>query len=291
MVRRRIRGCMNAKAVEQVKFWCDPDLQNVELLRATYITHAFSRHSHDGYAIGVIESGVEAFAYRGAMHYAPAGSIAVVHPGEVHTGHAGVPEGWSYRMLYPPVAFVQAAIAEDVADFCSTQELSWVPYFDNPVIHDPELACALSHLHQTLEQGLTTLARESKMLWAFNQLIRRHADWRPLALPDTLESAAIALAREYLDTHYAHNVSLDQLATVAQLKPLRLLRSFQKVTGLPPHRYLIQTRVMQAKTLLAQGRAIADVAVETGFTDQSHLNRHFKRLVGVTPGQYLAGYS
>lgn len=282
---------MGAKAVERVKFWRDPDLRNVELLRATYITHAFSRHSHDEYAIGVIESGVEEFAYRGAIHHAPAGSIAVVHPGEVHTGHAGVPEGWSYRMLYPPVELVQLAIAGDAANSQSTEELSWVPYFDSPVIHDPELALCLRHLHQALECGVTTLARESKMLWTLNQLVRRHGDQRLLPPSSTVESAAIAVAREYLDAHYTHNVSLEQLAAVTQLKPLRLLRSFQKVIGLPPHRYLIQTRVLQAKCLLAQGMAIADVAFETGFTDQSHLNRHFKRLVGVTPGQYLAGHS
>lgn len=281
---------MNSKAVERVKFWRDPDLQNTELLHATYITHSFSRHSHEGYAIGVIESGVESFAYRGSTHHAPAGSIAVVHPGEVHTGHAGVPEGWCYRMFYPPIELVQQAIAEDVADLQSTQELSWVPYFDHPVIHDPELALYIRQLHQTLERETTTLARESKMLWTLNQLVRRHGDRRPVHTSTGIESAAIALARDYLDTHYAHNISLDQLAALTQLKPLRLLRSFQKVIGLPPHRYLIQTRVVHAKTLLAQGMAIADVAFETGFTDQSHLNRHFKRLVGVTPGQYGGGH-
>lgn len=62
---------MNTKAIEHVKFWRDPDLQDVELLRATYVTHAFSRHTHEGYAIGVIESGVEAFTYRGENHAAP----------------------------------------------------------------------------------------------------------------------------------------------------------------------------------------------------------------------------
>ena len=79
------------------------------------------------------------------------------------------------------------------------------------------------------------------------------------------------------------------LAQLTQLNPLKLLLSFRQVTGLPPHAYLVQIRVQQAKQQLAAGRAIATVALETGFSDQSHLNRHFKRLVGVTPGQYVRG--
>ena len=68
------------------------------------------------------------------------------------------------------------------------------------------------------------------------------------------------------------------------------MRVFRKVLGLPPHAYLVQVRITQAKKLLASGMAIAEVAAETGFSDQSHLHRHFKRIVGVTPGQYVKGF-
>lgn len=71
---------------EQVKFWLQPEWDNLELLHATYITHAFARHVHETFAIGVIEKGAEAFSYRGGKHIAPAGSIVVINPQEVHTG-------------------------------------------------------------------------------------------------------------------------------------------------------------------------------------------------------------
>ncbi len=67
------------------------------------------------------------------------------------------------------------------------------------------------------------------------------------------------------------------------------LRVFCKQVGLPPHAYLVQTRVARAKVLLSMRLPIAQVAADTGFTDQSHLNRHFKRIVGVTPRQYALG--
>lgn len=135
-----------------------------------------SRHScrnllpHDGYAIGMIESGVEAFTYRGANHQAPAGSIVVIHPGEVHTGHAGIPDGWTYRMLYPQVSLMQKAAAELMGRSLG------VPYFPQSVIDDPQLAIQLRYLHIALETSISLLERESRFLSLFTQLLVRHAD-------------------------------------------------------------------------------------------------------------------
>lgn len=270
--------------VEQVKFWCDPVLGDTEMLRATYVTHAFSRHTHEGYAIGVIESGVEAFSYRGAAHEAVAGSVVIIHPGEVHTGHAGIPEGWSYRMLYPDSALVQQAATEVQENF------KGIPFFANPVLQDVELADQLRRMHQAIENAESTLERESRFLWTLSQLIARYASDRLSPTPVKQEHLAVEQVQTFLKTHYAESISLEQLAQRVNLKPLRLLRIFQREMGLPPHTYLVQVRVAQAKKLLSLGLPIAQVAYDTGFTDQSHLNRHFKRLVGVTPKQYAMGF-
>ncbi|MFM7427826.1 MAG: AraC family ligand binding domain-containing protein [Elainella sp.] len=273
------------QAPEQAKFWRDPALHNLELLRATYVTHCFARHTHDSYAIGVIEAGVEEFFYLGSTHRATPNCIVNVHPGEPHNGHAGVPDGWKYRMFYPEVSLLQQALAELTETDCQNS----LPYFPSPVIQDEALAGQLRRLHRSLEASDTRLERDSRFLWAFAQLVLRHAEQRPWIKPVQTEALAIQQALDYLQAHYAQSVSLDQLAQIAQLKPLRLLRVFQRTVGLPPHAYLVQLRVAQAKQLLAQGAPIAQVAYDTGFTDQSHLNRHFKRAMGVTPGQYAAG--
>lgn len=268
---------------ETTKFWRDPALADLEMLRATYVTHSFSRHTHEGYAIGVIEQGVEAFTYQGATHQAPAGSIVVIHPGEAHTGYAANSEGWTYRMLYPDVALMQKAAAE------FTGRSPDVPYFPNPVIHDAQLAAQLRQLHLTIEQSPSTLERESRFLWLFAQLIARYTEVRPCFCAISDEVQIVQQVQDYLKANYSQCISLEQLAQMTHLKPLRLLRLFRKHVGLPPHVYLVQTRVMTAKALLRAGIAIAQVAVDTGFTDQSHLNRHFKRHLGVTPKQYVNG--
>lgn len=93
---------------------------------------------------------------------------------------------------------------------------------------------------------------------------------------------------EYVDTYLGQDLTLADLAAIAQLSPNHFTRLFKQSTGLTPHQYLIQQRVERAKRLLIKGKlAIADVALAVGFTHQSHLNRHFKRWVGTTPKAFI----
>lgn len=94
---------------------------------------------------------------------------------------------------------------------------------------------------------------------------------------------------EYIHTHLDRNLSLAELATIAQISPNYFLTQFKRSTGLTPHQYLIHQRIARAKGLLIQNdMTIADVAYELGFAHQSHFTRHFKRQVGLTPKQFLA---
>lgn len=269
---------------EKAKFWCDRSFGNLELLRATYIEHSFSRHIHEGYAIGVIEAGIEGFRYQGANHVAPPSSIVIVHPGEVHTGHAVTKSGWTYRMFYPEAYLLQKA-ASQIAD-----RFQPLPYFPTPVIQDLQLATRLRYLHLCLEDSTSLLEKESLLIWTFARLIAKYAQAPPAIASIGAEASAVRKTREYINDNYEENISLEQLANLVNLKPLRLLRVFRKALGLPPHAYLVQVRIIQAKKLLAMGMSIVDVAVETGFSDQSHLHRHFKRIVGITPGHYVRGF-
>ena len=85
------------------------------------------------------------------------------------------------------------------------------------------------------------------------------------------------------------NVSLDTLAHEAGIGPFHLCRVFRRDIGLSPHAYQVHVRMRLAKSLLMEGMPISHVAAESGFADQAHLTRHFKRMFGVTPGRYLGG--
>jgi AraC family transcriptional regulator len=99
---------------------------------------------------------------------------------------------------------------------------------------------------------------------------------------------AVAEAARFIQENYARDVSLNDIAEAVHLSPFHVARLFKQALGVSPHQYLIQVRVTSARSLLSAGsgeRSLAEVASAVGFADQSHLTRHFKRLLGVTPKQ------
>jgi transcriptional regulator GlxA family with amidase domain len=98
-------------------------------------------------------------------------------------------------------------------------------------------------------------------------------------------------AVRYIERHHAEDIGLQDIARAARSSPFHLARTFKRSVGVPPHRYLIHVRVRSAQALLSTGtekRSLAEVAAASGFSDQSHLTRHFKRMLGVTPRQMRA---
>jgi AraC family transcriptional regulator len=104
----------------------------------------------------------------------------------------------------------------------------------------------------------------------------------------TMPRGRLRAVVEYIEGHLEAGPSLGQLAGVARLSPYHFARQFKRATGLPPHQYVILRRVERAKQLLQGGTALslAEVAADAGFSDQSQFTHHFKRVVGVTPGQF-----
>ncbi|MFB4274972.1 AraC family ligand binding domain-containing protein [Nonomuraea sp. MTCD27] len=263
---------------EQARFWRHPAVPETDLLKARYVTHRFARHAHDGYAIGLIVEGVEEFDYRGTLHRAAAGEMVLVNPDSAHTGQAGVPGGWAYRMLYPSVDAL-AGIAAELGGPYGT------PHFPAQVVRDEQVAALLGRAHRAAERG-DALAASTLSRTLFARLLTRHATPRPAAIVPAEGRQAVREALDLLHESLVDPPTLDGLAGAVGARPFALLRAFKAATGMPPHAYLTSLRVRQARRLLRSGVPPARVAAEVGFTDQAHLNRHFKRIVGVPPAAY-----
>ncbi|MCG9595429.1 AraC family transcriptional regulator [Vibrio sp. Isolate25] len=264
---------------ESARFQLASELGGLELLDAKYTNQNFSRHSHEGYTVGVIERGAQKFYRTGGNHIAPQDSIILVNADEVHNGQTATEGGWEYKAMYPlPEQFTQ--LTSGLASNLST------PYFPDPVVYDPEMAQQLRLVFDVLEKSENKLLRETLVYGTLIKLMARHSKNRHSSDLITSSSASLSLVKEFLDDFPQADVSLEDLATLAELSPFYLVRSFQKLYGLPPHSYQIQSRLRYAKRLLRQGMKISDVAQESGFHDQSHFHRHFKRAMGVTPKQY-----
>lgn len=254
--------------------------EGVELLRAHYERHAFSRHSHDGYALGLIEDGALRFRYQHREHVAQPGEINLVVPGECHDGRAGDSKGWTYRMFY-----LSAQVLLDAANELGIG--GGLPDFAAGVLQDPELAECIRTAHiRLMHPDAGMLEKESRLLHLLTFWIRRHAE-QPGSMPRPgAEPQAVRRAKDYLAVHYAHNAGLADLAAAADMSPFHLLRVFTRTTGQTPHEFLIQKRVDAAKELLRTRLPLARIAADCGFADQSHMTRLFRRQHGLTPGKY-----
>lgn len=90
---------------------------------------------------------------------------------------------------------------------------------------------------------------------------------------------------EYVDSHLRENISLNVLAGIAQLSVHHFARAFRQSVGVPPHTFIVRRRVERAQQLMRSTHlSLSEIALAVGFTDQSHLSRHFRRLTGNSPG-------
>jgi AraC-like DNA-binding protein len=279
---------IGAQAREQARMWRVPGLAGVELLRARYQKQNFSKHFHDCFAVGVIQAGALKFDYRGGSHLAAPGQINLCLAGETHNGQAAHESGWQYRMFYVEQKWLRDALADTEAP--GMHRNASTPFFSSGVLQDPELAGQLLSLHQSMEPGRgTALEQESRLLMVLNRLLMRHSHPRPPQRRAASCPRPVSLARDYLAGNLASNPSLSELSQVAGLSRFHLLRVFSRETGLTPHAYQVQLRLQKARALMRAGQPLAEAAMASGFSDQSHLTRHFKRVYGLTPGQYRKG--
>ncbi len=265
--------------IQQVNFWRVQNINDLELIHAHYLNHAFPRHLHEEYIIGIIVQGVEEINHRGTIYVAPTGSLILINPGEPHSNYSINGRGFTYRMFYPSARL----LGQINFDITGKEES---PIFAAPVIERSDMFHSLLRLHIKFGQTNSALEQESEFISIMARLIARHSLTGITVLPGSGEHRYVKIAREYLESYYTENFSLRQLASISGISPFHLLRTFHDEIGLPPFEYQTQLRISRAKKLLRDGWSIADAAAETGFVDQSHLTKHFKRVVGVTPGRY-----
>ena len=257
-------------------------LDGLEVMSARWMEHSFAPHMHDFYAVSLNYGGRGAFDCRSELRDAVPGTCSLIAPGEVHTGHATSGEGWIYRNLYIETSLMAALL----------RSLDWQGPLDVefifPLVRDTILAARLANVFASLTESNSLLQNESLLLSVVARLITDHfVSGR--ALSDAgREHAAVRRVKDWLDANSEQNVSIYSLAGLAALSPYYLVRAFHRHVGVPPHKYQTIVRINRARKLLNSGAAISEVAYRAGFCDQSHLNRCFKRALGVTPGAYAA---
>jgi AraC-like DNA-binding protein len=157
---------------------------------------------------------------------------------------------------------------------------------DRPTLVDGTLRRGIERLHEAPAGPGEELAGAERLALVGDRL-RRHLTGTPPDAPSPAPRAEVAdRLRQLLDARVVPGITLQEAADEIGAHPTHLVRSFTHAYGLPPHRYLTGRRVDLARRLVLDGVPLARVAVETGFHDQAHLTRHFRRLLGTSPGRF-----
>lgn len=262
---------------EFVTFKTSPHLPGVELYSARLVDHAFAPHVHDAYSLGAIETGVERFRHKGSQHVAPAGTLVLLNPDELHDGHAAIAAGWTYQML-----FIAPQLLRELTDSDA--------YFPTATAHDPALADSFQCLFKRMWQASDDLAFVSHFTVLIDEVTRRYGkNLRPTpALTAGQPRHMLAMRRvlDCIEDNLDQTLHIDTLAAEAGMSLFHFVRAFSAQFHATPHQYLQARRITRAKTLLTQRSTPTDAAAAVGLADQSHLTRWFKRAYGVTPAQY-----
>lgn len=234
---------------------------------------AFDKHWHDTFGFGLMDEGGQVSASGRGQVQALAGQIITTNPGEVHDGVPIQQHARSWRMVYVTPQLLAEMVGQTDVEFT------------RPVLDDAMLYRVFDTLFR--HWNAMTMAGERDMLEELltqaSGLLVRHYGRQPLV---DERYTSFGQVRECLLDQLDSPPTLTALAELAGLSRYQLVRQFSRVHGLPPFAWLQQHRVRYAQALIAKGTSLSDAALNSGFSDQSHLTRAFARYLGFTPGTW-----
>jgi AraC-like DNA-binding protein len=235
-----------------------------------------TRLTHEVWTLLIVDDGAIRFDLDRHQHGILRPLVTLLPPHVPHDGRSATHHGFRKRVLYIDTSVLGSELVGAAVD--------------NPTLPDQQLRQRIHQLHQVLARPGDVFEAESRLGFILERL-RGHLRRRvPVTGAKPARRLAVGL-RELLDVRTADGITLREAAQVLRAHPTHLVRTFTQTYGLPPHVYLTGRRVELARRLLLAGQPPAEVATAAGFYDQSHLTRHFKRHLGVSPTQYTGVYA
>lgn len=265
--------------VNEVRTVCyDTDLK-IEAYRFEGIMQKFPNHFHDYYVIGFIENGQRNLFCKNQEYIINPGDIIIFNPRDTHTCEQIDGKTLDYRCINIPSNIMLQTVFE-------ITKKEYLPHFTQAVLYHSEISASLRELHLMILDKEIDFKKEELFLFLIEQLIQDYSDAAPTK--NVIEPLSeIKAACDYLESNYAKTITLDDLSSLVGLSKYHFLRSFTRQKGISPYSYLETIRISNAKKLLEQGIRPMEVAFQTGFSDQSHFTNFFKKLIGLTPKQYM----
>ena len=248
------------------------------LLEASFTNKTFAPHFHDEYSIALITSGTHNFTCNKDDFAARPGDIRLINPHDIHVCKS---KTWGYITFTPDNNFV-----ETFSESCQ-KELHNIT-FVNPVIQNNKLAKLFMDLNSATKEWQDELMAENILEELVVNLISSYSNSETKTKNISYSRKKLLQSVEYMKSNFDESLKLEKLANISGLSKYHFLRKFKEEFNMTPHAYLLQIRIQNAKNMLIQNRALSDIALSCGFSDQSHFTRVFNKIYGMTPKKLVS---
>jgi AraC-like DNA-binding protein len=255
----------------RIRAW-RPDVPGVlEVFHAHMTSHVYPMHTHESWTLLIIDDGMVRYDLDRHEHGALSQVVTLLPPQVPHNGRAATPAGFGKRVLYLDLTYLPASLIGRTVD--------------QPVLSDPLLRQRIHQVHHLLDQPGEALEAESRLALIAERL-RGHLSRPGQAAASRPDPTVAQDLRDLIDARFREKMTLRDASDRLHASPAHLVRMFSREFGISPHQYTTGRRVDLARRLLLGGLPPSLVAAEAGFYDQSHLSRHFTRVLGTPPGRY-----
>jgi AraC-like DNA-binding protein len=260
----------------RVRAW-RPDVPGVvEVFHAHMTSHVYPMHTHESWTLLIVDDGMVRYDLHRREHGALAQFVTLLPPQVPHNGRAATAAGFRKRVVYLDLSQLPASLIGRAVD--------------QPVLSDPLLRHRVHQLHKVLDQPGEEFEAENRLAFITERLrgyLSEHGQ-RGALTPGVTVAAGL---RDLIDVRFQDKVTLREASDALHAHPAHLVRTFSREFGISPHQYVTSRRVELARRLLLDGMPPSAAATEAGFYDQSHLTRHFKHVLGTSPGRYARSSS
>lgn len=242
-----------------------------EVFHAHMTSHVYPMHTHEAWTLLIVDDGMIRYDLHRHEHGALDQVVTLLPPQVPHNGRAATAAGFGKRVVYLELSSLPASLIGRAVD--------------QPVLPDALLRQRIHQLHRVLSQPGEEFEAENRLAFIAERLRWHLSRHRTQDAAQTGASMAEEL-RGLIDARFPEPTTLREASDALHAHPAHLVREFSREFGISPHQYMTSRRIDLARGLLLDGMPPSRTAAEAGFYDQSHLSRHFRHVVGTSPGRY-----
>lgn len=248
------------------------NVAGITALAASFADFKYKKHCHAEYALGVTLRGIQQYNLDGSLQSSYRNGVMLFNPEQVHDGSSHDKTGIDYVMLYiKPKLFLELLGAKDMVRFRS------------PIVYYSQLAQNILNLTHAIFGDRNESLCSELLLDLADSFSRRE-----VSAACGQNNAVVKKTKEMIYYSLENVLRLDDIGKELGMSKFQLIRAFKTSAGISPYQYFLNCKMERSKQLIEKNRDIYAAVTECGFVDLTHLNKHFKRVYGITAHEYLS---